>query len=123
VTHDACPQITFQVQDATGQAKQVLLCVDEHTAQGSLHMTAVEGGAAQQREFSALQKNRDGTVLTCKVSIATVTFTIDTAPSPPTLHMVARAFMPLLETTYTMSRDDQQRLVAWIKALAIPECA
>ncbi len=117
--HATDQHITFQVYDATGQAQHVLLSVDERTAHGTLSISPIPGGASQSRELAALQKSHDGTILKCKVGIATVTFTIDATPSPPTLALVARALFPLLETTYTLSREDQQRLVAWSAALRL----
>ena len=112
-------QITFQVHDLEGHASSVLLCVDEKTAQGVLAVTASATGEIQQYELTQLQKSQDGKTLLCKASMATVTLTIEDEPTPPRLHLVAKVFFPVMDTTYTLSQADQERLVAWINTLSL----
>ena len=112
-------QIAFQVHDREGYASSVLLRVDEKTAQGRLAITASAAGETQQHELTQLQKSRDGKTLMCKTSMATVTLTIKDEYTPPCLHLVAKVFFPVMDTTYTLSQADQERLVAWINTLGL----
>jgi len=112
-------QIAFQVHDIGGHAHSVLLRVDEKTAQGRLAITASAAGETQQHELTQLQKSRDGKTLMCKASMATVAFTIEDEYAPPRLHLVAKVFFPVMDTTYTLSQADQERLVAWINTLSL----
>ena len=54
-----------------------------------------------------------------KSSGATVTLTIEDMYTPPRLHLVARLFIPVVDSTYTMSQVEQERLVAWINTLSV----
>lgn len=116
---ESTQQITVQVYNLEEQAYSVLLRVDEKTAQGTLLITPIAAGETQQRELTQLQKSRDGKTLVFKVSAATVTLTIEDEPTPPRLHLVARVFVPVLDTTYTLSQAEQERLVAWINTLSL----
>jgi hypothetical protein len=110
-------QMTFQVQDTEGHTYNVLIRVDEKAAQGTLIITDSVAGEAQQYELTQLQKSRNGKTLGFKSSGATVTLTIEDAHTPPRLHLVARIFVPVVDTTYTLSQAEQERFVAWINML------
>ena len=112
-------QIAFQVHDIEGHAYSVLLRVDEKTAQGVLAVTASAAGETQQHELTQLQKSQDGKTLICKTSMATVTLTIEDEHTPPRLHLVARVFVPVVDTTYTLNQTEQERLTAWINTLSL----
>src|SRR5438093_12998896 len=112
-------QITLQVHDPEGHAYNVLMGVDEKAAQGTLMITGGTTGEPRQYELTQLQKSRDGKILGFKSSGATVTLTIEDAHTPPRLHLVARIFVPVVDTTYTLSQAEQQRFVAWINTLRL----
>ena len=110
-------QMSLQVHDTEGHAYSVLLRVDEKAAQGTLVITVRAAGDTRQYELTQLQKSRDGTTLGFKSSGATVTLTIEDAHTPPRLHLVARVFVPVVDTTYTLNQAEQERLMAWINTL------
>src|SRR6266581_1807062 len=110
-------QITLQVHDPEGHAYSALMRVDEKAAQGTLMITGGATGETRQYELTQLQKSRNGKTLEFKSSGATVTLTIEDAHTPPRLHLVARVFVPVVDTTYTLSQVEQERLVAWINTL------
>jgi hypothetical protein len=112
-------QMTLQVHDTEGHAYSVLIRVDEKAAQGTLVMTGDALGETRQYALTQLQKSRDGKTLEFKSSGATVTLTIEDAHTPPCLHLVARIFVPVVDTTYALSRAEQERLVAWINTLSL----
>jgi hypothetical protein len=112
-------QMTLQVQDTEGHTYRVLIHVDEKAAQGTLMITDSAAGETQQYELSQLQKSRNGKTLGFKSSGATVTLTIEDAHTPPRLHLVARVFIPVVDTTYTLRQAEQERLVAWINTLRL----
>jgi hypothetical protein len=110
-------QMTLQVHDTEGHAYSVLIRVDEKAAQGTLMITGSTAGETRQYELTQLQKSRDGKTLGFKSSGATVTLTLEEAYTPPRLHLVARVFVPVVDTTYTVSRAEQERLMVWINTL------
>lgn len=112
-------QMTLQVYDTEGHAYSVLIRVDEKAAQGTLMMAGSTAGETRQYELTQLQKSRDGKTLGFKASGATVTLTIEDAHTPPCLHLVARVFVPVVDTTYTLSQPDQERLMVWINTLSL----
>src|SRR5712691_6231068 len=112
-------QMSLQVHDTEGHAYSVLLRVDEKAAQGTLVITERAAGDTRQYELTQLQKSRDGTTLGFKSSGATVTLTIEDAHTPPRLHLVARLFVPVADTTYTLSQAEPERLIAWINTLSL----
>jgi hypothetical protein len=112
--------MTFQVHDAGGQAYNVLLCVQEQAANGTLVLTP-EAGTPQQYMLTKMQKGRDGKTLQCHTGAAAVTLTIEEGYTQPRLHLVARVFFPVLDATYTLSKTAQERLVAWLHALHLHE--
>src|SRR5919198_3658873 len=115
----ATQQMTLQVQDTEGHTYSVLIRVDEKAAQGTLTITGSTAGEARQYELTQLQKSRNGKTLGFKASGATVTLTIEDAHTPPRLHLVARVFVPVVDTTYTLSQVEQEGLTAWINTLRL----
>ena len=115
----ATQQMTLQVQDTEGHTYSVLIRVDEKAAQGTLMITGSAAGETQQYELTQLQKSRNGKTLGFKSSGATVTLTIEDAHTPPRLHLVARVFVPVVDTTYTLNQTEQERLTAWINTLSL----
>src|SRR5919197_1370453 len=112
-------QITLQVYDPEGHAYSALIRVDEKAAQGTLMITGNATGETRQYGLTQLQKSRDGKTLGFKSTGATVTLTIEDAHTPPRLHLVARVFVPVVDTTYTLSEAEQERLMAWINTLSL----
>jgi len=112
-------QMALQVHDTAGQVYNVRLCVDEKTAQGTLGITGSTAEQTRQYALTQLQKSQDGKTLVFKASGATVTLTIEAAYTPPRLHLVARVFVPVVDTTYTLSEAEQERLMAWINTLSL----
>ena len=112
-------QMTLQVHDSEGHTYDVLIRVDEKAAQGTLKITGSTTGATRQYELTQMQKSRNGKTLGFKSSGATVTLTIEDAHTPPRLHLVARVFVPVVDSTYTLSQAEQGRLVAWINTLNV----
>ena len=116
---ESTQQMMLQVHDPEGHTYSVLIRVDEKAAQGTLMITGRAAGATQQYELTQLQKSRNGKTLGFKSSGATVTLTIEDAHTPPRLHLVARVFVPVVDTTYTLSQAEQGRLMAWINTLSL----
>lgn len=56
---------------------------------------------------------------TGEVASDSVTVTRDVIKGTLQATEVARVFVPVLDTAYILSEADQQRLVAWIKALTV----
>ena len=112
-------QMTLQVHDAEGHAYSVRICVDAKVAQGTLVITESAAGETRQYELTQLQKSRDGKTLVFTSRGATVTLTIEEMHTPPRLHLVARIFVPVVDTTYTLSQAEQERLMAWLNTLSL----
>jgi hypothetical protein len=112
-------QMTLQVHDTEGHPYEVLIRVDEKAAQGVLMITGSAAGETRQYELTQLQKSHNGKTLGFKASGATVTLTIEDVHTPARLHVVARVFMPVVDTTYTLSQAEQERLVTWINTLSV----
>jgi len=112
-------QMALQVHDTEGHVYSVRICVDEKAAQGTLVITGSAAEKTRQYELTQLQKSQDGKTLAFKASGATVTLTIEEAYTPPRLHLVARVFVPVVDTTYTLSEAEQERLMAWINTLSL----
>jgi hypothetical protein len=111
--------MALQVHDTEGHPYEVLIRVDEKAAQGVLMITGSAAGETRQYELTQLQKSHNGKTLGFKASGATVTLTIEDVHTPARLHVVARVFMPVVDTTYTLSQAEQERLVAWINTLSV----
>jgi hypothetical protein len=111
--------ISFPVRDQEGTASMVRLTVDASDASGTLSILTAAGGVSRQLALTHLQKARDATRLTCDVSGATVTLSLERDKSPPELHVLASLFWPVFEAVYQIDPADQERLMAWINALKI----
>jgi hypothetical protein len=112
-------QMTLQVHDTEGHTYSVFIRVDEKAAQGTLMITGSAAGERRQYELTQLQKSRNGKTLGFKSSGATVTLTIEDTHTPPRLHLIARVFVPVMDTTYTLSQAEQKRLMTWINTLSL----
>ena len=112
-------QMALQVHDTKGHAYSVFMRVDQKTAQGTLMITDSTAGETKKYELTHMQKSRNGKTLGFKSSGATVTMTIEDAHTPPRLHLVARIFVPVVDTTYTLMQAEQERLMAWIDTLSL----
>ena len=112
-------QMTLQVHDTEGHTYSVFIRVDEKAAQGTLMITGSAAGERRQYELTQLQKSRSGKILGFKSSGATVTLTVEGTHTPPRLHLVARVFVPVVDTTYTLTQAEQKRLMAWINTLSL----
>jgi hypothetical protein len=112
-------QMTLQVHDTEGHTYSVFMRVDEKAAQGTLMITGSAAGERRQYELTQLQKSRSGKTLGFKSSGATVTLTVEDTHTPPRLHLVARVFVPVVDTTYTLTQAEQKRLMAWINTLSL----
>ena len=112
-------QMTLQVHDTDGHTYRVFIRVDEKVAQGTLRITGSAAGESRQYELTQLQKSRNGKTLVFKSSGAAVTLTIEDTHTPPRLHLIARVFVPVVDTTYTLSQAEQKRLMAWINTLSL----
>ena len=120
MAHTACTQqMMIQVHDIEGHTYSVLIRVDEKAAQGTLMITGSAAREIRKYELTQMQKSRDGQTLGFKSNGATVTLTIEDAYTPPRLHLVARVFVPVVDTTYTLSQAEQERLMAWINTLSL----
>ena len=115
----ATQQMTLQVHDTEGHTYSVLIRVDEKAAQGTLMITGSAARETRKYELTQLQKSHNGKTLGFKSSGATVTLTIEDIHTPPCLHLVARVFVPVVDTTYTLSQAEQERLTAWINTLRV----
>jgi hypothetical protein len=105
--------ITLQVYDQERNAYAIHLAVTP-AGTGTLAMMNAQGQMIKQFDLSQLQKSHDATTLTCRVGFATATLKLHAETTPPSLHIAARAFLPLFSATYTLSREEQHRLLAWI---------
>jgi hypothetical protein len=117
--HASASPIALRVHDQDGIAHDIHLTAATPAGTGTLAILHPDGKVAQQFTFTRLQKSRDGKTLTCRIGFTTATLTLDDQPTPPQLHIVARAFLPLFNATYMLSQDEQQRLGAWIDTLSI----
>ena len=112
-------QMALQVHDPAGHAYNVCMSVDEKTARGTLEISGSTAEKTRRYELTQLQKSQDGKTLAFRASGATVTLTVEEAYTPPRLHLVARVFVPVVDTTYTLSEAEQGRLMAWINTLSL----
>jgi hypothetical protein len=111
--------ISLQVRDQEGTTSKVRLTVDKSDASGTLSILTPAGGVSRQLALTHLKKTRDGTQLTCYVSGATATLSLEGDENPPELHVLARLFLPIFEAVYQIDPTEQERLRAWINALSI----
>ena len=115
----ATKRLSLQVYDQSGQSHAILLEVEESAAKGQLTITPQDGQRAQEYSLTQIRKSHDGKTLTCHAGAATATLTIDDGAVPSALRLVARILIPVLDSTFTLSEADQQRLISWIKTLTI----
>jgi hypothetical protein len=111
-------QITLQVQDQEHNAYTIHLAVAA-AGTGTLAILDTQGQAVRQFDLAQLQKSRDAKTLTCRVGFATATMQLAAEATPPALHIAARAFLPVFSATYTLSREEQHRLLGWIAGLPL----
>jgi hypothetical protein len=116
---DAPEPIAVQVRDHEGTASTVRLSVDEGEATGTLSILTSAGSVSRQFALSHLQKAQNGAQLTCDVSGATATVSLEPDKDPPELHVVASLFWPIFEAVYRMDAAEQERLKGWIRNLNI----
>ena len=114
---DNASQITLQVHDQERNAYDIHLAIA--AGAGTLAIMDRQGQVIQQHDLSQLQKSQDAHTLTCRVGFTSVTMKLESETTPPSLHIAARAFLPLFSATYTLSREEQQRLLAWIRHLPL----
>lgn len=112
-------QVSLQVRDQEGTASVVRLTVDESDASGTLSILTPAGGVYRQLALTHLKKARDGTRLTCYVSGATATLSLQRDKNLPELHVSASFVFPIFEAVYHIDPAEQERLMAWINALGI----
>jgi hypothetical protein len=116
---DSTKHISLQVQDQEGTAYTVRLVVVEQNEIGTLSILTPAGEVAQQFELTHLKKGDDGTRLTCHVSGATATLSLERDKDPPELHVAASLFFPIFDAVYRLDRAEHQRFIAWINGLSI----
>lgn len=109
---DNASQITLQVHDQERNAYTIHLAIA--AGSGTLAIMDGQGQMLEQHALSQLQKSHDAKTLTCKVGFTSVTVQLKSETTPPSLYIAARAFLPLFSATYTLSREEQQRLLDWI---------
>src|SRR5262245_5641413 len=100
--------VSFQVRDQEGTASTVQLEVDESDASGTLSILTPAGGVSRQLALTHLKKAPDSTQLTCDVSGATATLSLQRHKSPPELHVLASVFLPIFEAVYQIDPADQE---------------
>jgi hypothetical protein len=112
------PSMNLQVHDTEGMPTMCssVLTKKQRRAPDDHRQCSRE---TRQYELTQLQKSRNGKTLAFKSSGATVTLTIEEAHTPPRLHLVARVFVPVVDSTYTISQAEQERLGAWINTLSV----
>jgi hypothetical protein len=111
--------ISLQVRDQEGTAYTVWLAVAEPNETGTLSILTPAGKVTQQFELSHIKKGRDGMQLSCYVSGATATLSLERAKNPPELHVSASLFFPIFEAVYQIDPTEQGRFIEWIVALRI----
>ena len=111
-------QITLHVHDQEQNAYTIQLAVAA-AGTGTLVILNTQGQVMQQFALAQLQKSRDAKTLSCRVGFATATMQLTAGTTPPALHIAARAFLPVFSATYTLSHEEQQRLLGWIAELPL----
>jgi hypothetical protein len=115
--------ISLQVRDEEGRAHTVQLAVAEQHETGTLSILTPAGEVAQRFELTHLNKGKDGTRLTCQVSGATATLSLERDKNPPELHVAASWFVPIFDAVYRLEHADHLRFSEWINGLSIGEMA
>jgi hypothetical protein len=116
---DPAKHISLQVRDQQGIVYTVRLTVAEQNEAGSLSILTASGVLAQQFELTHLKKDKDGTRLTCNVSGATASLSLERNRNRPQLHVSASLFFPIFDAVYQIDAAEQERFVAWINDLRI----
>ena len=114
---DNASQITLQVHDQEGQVYNIHLALVADS--GTLAIMDPQGQVLQQHDLSQVQKSHDAKTLACRVGFTSVTMHLRSDTAPPSLHIAARAFLPLFSATYTLSHEEQQRLLAGGQRLVV----
>lgn len=112
-------RISLQVRDQEGTVYTVELMVTERDKTGTLVVLTQDRKIIEKFGLRNLQKSEDGKHLTCRVSGATVTLSLESDKDPPALQVAARYVFPFFDATYHLSRTEQQRFVDWIRDLGI----
>jgi hypothetical protein len=115
--------LSLQVQDQEGTPCTVRLEVAEQDESGTLSILTPTGAMAQQFQLTYLKKANDGTRLTCHVRGATATLSLEGDTGPPALHVTASWFVTIFDDVYPLERAEYQRVIEWIKGLAISKLA
>jgi hypothetical protein len=116
---DSTKHISLQVRDQAGTPYTVQLTVAEQHETGTLSILTPAGEVAQQFELTHLKKSEDGTQLTCHVSGATATLSLERDKNPPELHVAASWFVPIFNAVYSLDRAEHLRFIKWINGLSI----
>jgi hypothetical protein len=111
--------ISLQARDLEDAAYTVRLAVAEPHETGTLSILTPVGEVVRQFELTHLKKSQDGTRLTCHVSGATATLSLERDKDPPQLHVAASLFVPIFDAVYSLNSAEHQRVIEWIKGLCI----
>jgi hypothetical protein len=111
--------ISLQGRDQAGAPYTVQLAVAEQNETGTLRLLTPGGEVVQQFELTHLKKGKEGTRLTCHVSGATATLSLEHDKDPPALHVTASLIVPILDAVYPLDRAEHRRMIEWIKGLSI----
>jgi len=113
-------RISLQVRDhQEGTVYTVELMVTERDKTGTLVVLTQDRKMIEKFGLRNLQKSEDGKHLTCRVSGATVTLSLESDNDPPALQAAARYVFPFFDATYYLSRTEQQHFTDWIRDLGI----
>ncbi len=99
------------------------LAVDEQHEAGTLSILTPAGEVAQQFELTHLKKGEGGTRLTCHVSGATATVSLEHDRDTPALHVAASLFVPIFDAVYRLDPEAHRRAIEWIDGLSIGKLA
>jgi hypothetical protein len=111
--------ISLQGRDQAGAPYTVQLAVTEQNETGTLRLLTPGGEVVQQFELTHLKKGKEGTQLTCHVSGATATLSLEHDKDPPALHVTASLFVPIFDAVYPLDQAQHERVIEWIKGLSI----
>jgi hypothetical protein len=115
--------ICLRVRNQEGTSYTVRLAVAEQNETGILAILAAAGEIAQQFELTHLKKGRDGTQLSCYISGATTTLSLERDKNPPELRVTASLFLPIFDAVYRLDPAERQRFIEWINGLSIGRLA
>jgi hypothetical protein len=112
-------RLSLQVRDQAGMRYTVDLTVAEQDKTGALVVLTTDGRVVEKFGLTNLKKSADGKRLTCQVSGAAVTLSLEDDGDPPTLQVVARYVVSFFEAAYRLCPTERQRCVEWIRELEI----